>query len=330
LHGSLRRNARNWLVNQAKRRDESLNWEEEVWDTSVALLALSHHSEHPESILTSGRDWLSERFRLGNENWNNEPWETSWALLALLALPAVAPHDLGNMIRSAVSWLLTLFESSDNDILVNWHYTALLGIIASRCSSSSFIVAQPDLKLRLEKAADRVAASLAGGLSMKDGVAQIWTKELWSNGLALWALMELHEGRIDDLHRQTTSIVGWVRNTARYGGSHPTEDLAFASIAIFKLLTYLRSRRALVDVSRLCDAQSRSESSAICNLVMQYIETVEPQQHERERTRLSDQIAKRLRLAFPDYAPRLPLWELGRDPAYIIVNLRRTTMKIAL
>ena len=104
----LREEALRELLRESDESGALRNWNAEVWDTSVALLALRNlQGAKYRKPIRQSRDWLLSKY-LRSHFWNHEPWETLWALIALSRLPDPPTHI---NFSPAVEWVLDAIES---------------------------------------------------------------------------------------------------------------------------------------------------------------------------------------------------------------------------
>lgn len=106
----------------ANQVENYLCFNNEVWDTSLALIAFSKcgGDESSHDIEKMIR-WLLNK--ANDDNWDKEPWETLWAITALLVagkeLDTVAPT-----IKKSLKWVLGLRNA--DGVLISTHYMSFL------------------------------------------------------------------------------------------------------------------------------------------------------------------------------------------------------------
>lgn len=101
---------------------DGCSFNQEAWDTSLALLAastarLSDFQPHVSRI----QQWLRNEFFL--ESVRDEPWETLWTLLALLSSEK-SPSDYSGQYVRSIRWLLS--KRDRRGLLISAHNAALL------------------------------------------------------------------------------------------------------------------------------------------------------------------------------------------------------------
>jgi hypothetical protein len=214
----LRKAASLWLLEHSIHSDEGVCWEEEVWDTSLAAWALDGRSEAIGEIRGAIR-WLSEKHEVTRPTWNNEAWETSLAILCLTSViddPAtLAVHR--SRLEAAADWLTEMVPSSP-------HYAAMACLALDAMESVA-----PDEERR--KAKNAFWSSLDDWFS--DDLCRLWTGELWSNALCLWAWSKCAAERSKLDREKTERCLGWFRH--RPSDEEFTECLAFSTAALFHL-----------------------------------------------------------------------------------------------
>ena len=194
----LRKQAIDWLIQQAE-LEKSKNeirycWANEVWDTSLAVLALSTVEDKNNPTMNGGFNWLKGHFSEKQGNWNDEPWETCWALLAIYECAHIRDdkdydEELLKEIKNAFDWLFPLFGKPEKGMLVTWHYTGLFILVARRYKELTYFRNnQPELINELDKYYNGSINCILRHLSKTPFT--LWTDELWSNSLVLWALAE--------------------------------------------------------------------------------------------------------------------------------------------
>lgn len=251
----LKLSAADWLVQRSIKltTDDSLNWEEEVWDTSVAVMGLCATAEcHKNSpYLVDAKRWLTTIHSRQN-NWNDEPWESLWALLALYSIQNLTQSKFDENMKVVFSWLLSLCGKPKEDMLVNWHYTALFVMAAKRYLDHPDSKSDKNLHSELKKTRDAMLSAIQRQLHLSfntDTTEQKpWTGELWSNSLALRCLAE--EVTLEDVpfKVEDTDLQQLLKyfGAAMVDSDVQTEDLAFACLALFQLYVRLEKRCAKI------------------------------------------------------------------------------------
>ncbi|MBP6875804.1 MAG: hypothetical protein KBD56_07010 [Candidatus Eisenbacteria bacterium] len=229
----LRAHAARWLVLRGLPEPNGfLSWEEEVWDTSVALLALATSPQDFSEPIRGGLRWLSKVYQRGRQNWNDEPWESSWALLAIDSAARLRePLDVDR--EATLRWLLTLRGNPAPAQLVNCHYTALFALVARSFVERETSADDQELIASLRTARQESTAFLANRLSQAPA-GELWTREVWSNSLALWALASNEAaGALPAATLERT--ITWFAKELENPATVLTEDRAFAAVALFHL-----------------------------------------------------------------------------------------------
>lgn len=235
---------RAWLESQqTEMHAESPCWGEELWDTSMALIALSWLEIPPgDPVVQRAVRWQLSLFdRNGNGNWHDEPWETSWTILSLLEAGGgwVGREEALQGFR----WLMGLQDESGR--IIAPHYTAY------------FLKIYAKLKAELEDVSpfDQAERLAVGYLLASLDSRRLWTGEAWSNGQILWSLLGV--ARIDELDSaMVRSLTSWFSDNQEEDGSwsQDVEDTASSILGLYQLALALESLTA-------------SNSSQVQNLV---------------------------------------------------------------
>lgn len=231
----IRTGALRHLVHDSDINAAGRNWNEEIWDTSVAFVAVSGQVRKYEKQLAQTRDWLLSKYRKSHA-WNHEQWETLWALLALsrveeLPRLSTALPNFG----SAIDWLVRGIGKPEAGMLMNWSNTALFVRFATNDRWSY----SPEINARLKKGKLSCIKAILGEDLDPDGTGEtLWTPEGWSNGLTIWALAEAGQ-RLSEQHE--LKILNWCR-TGIGNGDLTEEDLAFVCIGLYQYLNLIDGR----------------------------------------------------------------------------------------
>lgn len=244
-----------WLI-ERQRKDGS--WEEEVWDTSLCLTALSlstHRSSEEKKAAENAQKWLLEKRNIQG-NWHEEPWETALSLLALMKTGITIEKKI---IQDGIRWLISL-QDPQTGFLVNHHYTAYL-VLVLRMSITSGLMSFEEVGKKLIQAQEQLCKELS-----MDGV---WTSEAWSNGLALSALVPLDTSNGSNLVC-IGKVIDWFEATydREWAGSD-TEDTSLSIHGLHDILQYVlsfcvASKFARVQ-SKITDSDSSIQSQILIN-----------------------------------------------------------------
>lgn len=71
------------ISKEANDYNEYVNWEEEIWDTSIAIMALSTDYDDNDILISKGLNWIKSKYIDISNSWNEEIWETLLALNAI-------------------------------------------------------------------------------------------------------------------------------------------------------------------------------------------------------------------------------------------------------
>lgn len=320
---ALRRYASEWLLTRMYSDVSGMgNWEEEVWDTAIATLALSEEPVGKEPVAKAIL-WLAELFQETHGNWNDEPWETLWALLAIHAAHTKADAPMPAIdFEKSLRWLISLRGTPSAGILVNWHYTALFCLVAQRYSSHLMqTMVSDEVRAALTSAYIESTRCIALALDRLPD-KELWTNEVWSNSIAIWALAESEEIRGD--LPGLIKLVDWFQEQLQDQHQSFTEDLAFACISLGRLVVGLERAKELA-FARNIDNIKGENGPEIRAIIEQCAEIIS---HARSAG-LRERLSCRLR-TFRDHIPRAPFLTKDVFHGYYTVNLRDFPTKLFL
>ena len=265
-----------WLANIARRLTSNQqlasadygSWNAEIWDTSMAVLALLSLlpirpagelpsvgdrrnvaraprnlgspvsvDETTEAILGGLSYILGKHNRTGRENWHDDPWETCWSLLSLAEAPVAFLREHKSRVVGAIDWLLTLQDRTGENRgrVVAPQYTAYLVKIIDALVKADGLLSPEELnKYRLAQA--NALEYLMGPLAFSESL--LWSGEPWSNGQILWALSSSGllpiSGPSDP--RIRTIAMWFLRHQQPEGNWSDTEDTASALLGLTAFL----------------------------------------------------------------------------------------------
>jgi hypothetical protein len=238
-----------WLFRQIRKENKGMNWESEVWDTALSIIALLKSKVKPDDYrISNARNWLLS-LRNDDWNWHYEPWETS---LALLAFSESRINDQQLVwISKSIDWLIELQEKGDSKSeiqgkLISFHYTAFLILIIGKLKE----IYTEWYDLNRTKYQDSVTLA-SNFLINYVKVKGIWTKECWSNGYILLALTKYHKETSFDFRDEclNTVIIQWFKeNEKNIVSGADIEDTALAVLGMWSLFLERQVfRRLLVE-----------------------------------------------------------------------------------
>jgi hypothetical protein len=223
--------SRNWLLGeQTSVNDTYFHWNEEVWDTAMAIFSLNQlHLNQKDPRYQKTIDWIENLFnKTKRQNWHDEPWETSWALIAILE--GNNSQKYFQTIVNSLDWLLS-FKSS-NGMIIAPHYTAYYIMIFSKLNNAA---SQYKFQLdeKYSKAADEATYYLVN--EIKPDI--LWNGEAWANGQILWALCYAKRFPVSNENLIDT-VVNWfaLNQESDNGNWEDEEDTASALIGLCHLL----------------------------------------------------------------------------------------------
>lgn len=235
-----------WLLKQqVLKGDNEGSWGDELWDTSMALIALSRlglpqKNPHVKKALNYIKN-VYEKNKQG-DNWHYEPWETSWCILAILETDSSSERM--DIAYNAAKWLMSLQKEGE---IVSPHYTAYFILIASK------------LKIRQEGKEEFNTAVTEAAKYLIDNIKEetLWTGEGWSNGQILWALASTKHFPCNnnEILLQTVKwFYKWFFNGQKEDNNREdAEDIASSILGLYYLLREVESQR----ISDTTDPETR-------------------------------------------------------------------------
>jgi hypothetical protein len=226
---------RDWLLSkQVGMGADRGSWGEELWDTSMAMLALLELRVLPSDPAIQRALWWQKDLFGANDhhNWHDEPWETSWSLLAGLKVRQRGGGEPQWDTVKALDWLQGLQDAEGR--IVAPHYTAYFVSICAELPEH----------LRGEGRFDAAERAAAGYLNRTWRDSVLWSGEAWSNGQILWILASA--GRLDLGDDRAARLTGWFTSHQAADGSwgRDVEDTASAILGLYALLLLLEVRTA--------------------------------------------------------------------------------------
>lgn len=223
--------SKSWLLGeQINVNDTYFHWNEEVWDTAMAIFALNQlHLNQKDPRYQKTIDWIESLFnKTKRQNWHDEPWETSWALIAILE--ANKPQKYFKTVLLSLDWLLSF--RSNNGMIIAPHYTAYYIFIFSKLSEAA-TYSSFEIDGKYSKAANEAAFYLVN--EIKSDI--LWNGEAWANGQILWALCVADRFPINNA-KLIEIVVNWFafNQEEDHGNWEDEEDTASALIGLSHLL----------------------------------------------------------------------------------------------
>jgi squalene cyclase len=234
-----------WMLeNQITEGDEEGSWEEEVWGTATAIIALSKLGvPSNEPRIVKGLNFLHKLYSAnGRPNWEDEPWETSWAIMAIAQTNCQKFKDDA---LQAMEWLASLQDESGR--IIAPHYTAYFVKIEYSMSKRQLI---PDAdQERYQRTADNAIEYLLS--MMRSDI--LWTGSAWSNGQIVWALASTYNFPFEDRDKVRLVTDWFARNQEVEGNWFDAEDTASSILGLYFLLRgykvmNLKERSDIADV----------------------------------------------------------------------------------
>jgi len=246
---------RNWILDQQKDLQEEniASWGEEIWDTAMALIALSDLGIRKCPEIEKAFNFLIKLYNLsGRNNWHDEPWETSWAILAFCKYPHLfhllpsetEAFDPKAAVYNACLWLSSLQDKEDGKIVAP-HYTGYFLLITNGVHNYlARHFSHENLQI-LRQSATRASEYLIGFWQSSERAfrERLWTGEPWSNGQITWALAESGNLLSADIGL-SQAIVDWFsdtpRNRSEQGNWKDVEDTCSSVLGLDALIAALQ------------------------------------------------------------------------------------------
>lgn len=304
----LKRGSLQYMLNEGERSTgNSLNWNEEVWDTSVAAMALAVDPVRHSEEISKASAWIKSKYLTTHTSWNEEIWETLFALNAISYLHRTVPstYDPQFEFTGSIEWLIKIVNNPREGLLINWSSTALLVILAH---SHELPGMKPELKQKLIGAAEKCAKAIAEAPILDDEEI-LWTPEAWSNGLVLWALAVARPGILSS--EKNFKIAKWFKERVS-AKALPTEDRAFSCIGLYHYLEYLET--AALD--KVTSGETTSDEIAV--------------QYEELKNKVQERIAATLKQRVSDYQSSPPLFSRQAFTGYYSINIKSIFVNVVL
>lgn len=223
--------SKKWLLGEQTRiNDDFFHWNEEIWDTAMAIFALNQlHLNQKDPRYHNTIVWIENLFnKTQRNNWHDEPWETCWALIAILE--SNQPQKFFPTILASLNWLLT-FRSS-NGMIIAPHYTAYYIFIYTK-----ILKWHEDLNIEFDKKYTEAATAACDFLIKEIKPDILWNGEAWANGQILWSLCYSKKFPIEN-EPLVEMVINWfaLHQEDDFGNWEDEEDTASALIGLSHLL----------------------------------------------------------------------------------------------
>jgi hypothetical protein len=285
------------ISNEGNESDTLVNWDEEIWDTSIAIMALSTEYETHKIKIQKALNWINSKYIIPSQSWNEEVWETLLALNAITYSKSKSQkntNDCNKYFEGSINWIASLYNTPRKGILVNWSSTALYLLFA--INVKKFNLGIDNNKILDEHIHSSCEQILLSNISISEEI--LWTSETWSNGLVLWAISEAKRGTFED--GKLGSILSWFRGKILLKDT-PIEDKAFACVGLYKYLEYLEI------------VENHSKNSVI-----------------KVRENLQANISRYINLRVKDFIPNPPFFDKSYHYDYYTINLNKRVANITL
>lgn len=293
-----------------KSSNEGLNWMEEIWDTSIALTALSSYPEKFSNEIILASNWLDSKYLKSHNSWNDEVWETLLALNSLAYIQRSIPLDRSQQAdySGAINWLIQILDTPKPGMLINWSSTALYILLAQSAHKLNLNV---EIIEKLNVTSKKSALALHNANILENENA-LWTAEAWSNGLVLWAYSLVQP--IMFTEQEINKIYLWFQKRIA-DPDLPTEDRSFSCIGLFRFLEYLEYSEKYKALRNETFIQNTEADTLI---------------REEIRESLQNQNAAILKSRIKDFQSKPPLFTNVDYPGYYTLNFRKKIIHISL
>jgi len=226
-------------------KNKWLNFNAEVWDSSVALISLCQGDrEKFNNKIEWIKNWIKNEERNGNIK--NEPWETMWGVLALLEARDNTKGTI-QLIQKCISWVLD--KRNKQGILIAPHY---MGFLLTILNHPMFSLHSSDREKReLDVLIGLCEKYLWDEFLKSKAKNELWGNEPWSVGHVLLGIAkspqkkvqffqssEFNEFLLDWYEDEWVSNVGWV-------------DLLDTACTLVGLINYYRNREVSLNYGQM-------------------------------------------------------------------------------
>ena len=198
-------------------KNKWLNFNAEVWDSSVALIALCQGArENFNNKIEWIKNWIINEERNGNIK--NEPWETMWGILALLETRDNSKETI-HLIHKCISWVLD--RRTKDGTLISPHYMGFLLTVLNHPMFSLSLSERE--KLNYNMVISICEKYLWDEFIISKSKNELWGNEPWSVGHVLLGIAkspqkkvqffqnyEFNESLLSWYKDEWVSNVGWV------------------------------------------------------------------------------------------------------------------------
>ncbi len=283
------------IIKDANETNGFLNWDEEIWDTSIAIMALSTDYENNKEGILKALKWIESKYITISQSWNEEVWETLLALNAITYSKYKPQKTSDNNLyfERSINWINSLYNTPKKGILINWSSTALYLLFA--VNSKKFDLNNSNQTILNEHVKCSCEQILKSSIDASE--LALWTSEAWSNGLVLWSISEAKYGKLEE--EKLERIINWFRDRLKLEET-PIEDKAFACIGLFKYLEYLE--------------------------ILESGENINPL---KSRENLQLKLSKLINTRVKDFVPNPPLFDKSYHSDYYTINLKKRVINIS-
>lgn len=242
-----------YLVTCFVKESEGGSWGSELWDTSMAIRALSACYSNGKKVVDQAFEWVwSKTFPDGSAD--GEPWDTLFVCLAAIE----SGRAEGLILHNCVEWLCTI--QNNDGLLISPHYTGIF------CEVIGGILGV-DLPSHLRQRYRDAAVQALQALWDRYNPSTLWGRNTWTNAYIIDGLMAL---RHREFLKEYDSVLMWFE--AEQNDQGAWDDPVRTAIVV-KSLCHLKFAyeldkciaRPLQDLS--LDLYSRSMQSEIAGAI---------------------------------------------------------------
>ena len=204
--------ATQYLGSSSRTETEGCSWGSEVWDTALAIRALTRLPLVGEEVLDRAFRWIWAK-QLPDGSFDGEPWDTLYVGLA-----AIEGGQLDRVLPT-FEWLLA--TQSESGAFISSHYTGLF------CQLVAKILEQRALPSSLHQRIHDAAMKALGYLWGQYSPTELWGGSNWTNAFIISGMVALRHPQI--LSRYD-DIVGWYSN--RQASSGAWDDIVRTAIVV--------------------------------------------------------------------------------------------------
>jgi hypothetical protein len=157
------------------------SWGSEIWDTALAIRALSKLPVQKIETVDKAFEWISAK-QLPDGSFDGEPWDTLYVALAAVET------GRSDLLLQAVPWLLSV--QNDEGAFISPHYTGLFCQVIGECLDQDKI--ENSLHYPMREAATKALGYLWNQYKKET----LWGGSAWTNAFIVRGMVALHHGKV--------------------------------------------------------------------------------------------------------------------------------------